>query len=129
MRHGRSARCLAAAAQICLEGTKKAFDFSGVLFEHQVGLTEEQVYILAAPYLSRTDLDRCARNPATRAKLDDDLVLAYRAHAQGVPLVLVNGRRGTSFGPFLHAMILTRGAVFHPAFEALPEPNPRADLR
>lgn len=128
-RHGRSARCLAAAAQICLERHEKASDFSGTLFAHQVGLTEEKVYELAAPYLPRPDLERCVGSPETRGKLADDLAFAYRYHPRGVPLVLVNGRRGTSFGPFLHALVLTRGAAFHPAFEALPEPNTRVHLR
>lgn len=127
-RHGRSPRCLAAAAQICLERHEKAFEFSASLFENQVGLTEKQIYDLAAPYLSRSDLERCSESRATRAKLEDDLALAYRYHARGVPLVLVNGRRGTSFETFLHAMVLTRGAASHPAFSALPEPVRRADL-
>ena len=126
--HGRPVRCLAAAAQICLENDEKAFEFSSELFANQVGLTEGQVYQLAEPYSSRPELARCVESPETRAKLADDLALAYRYHTGGVPLVLVNGRRGTSFGPFLHAMVLTRGAASHPAFSALPEPVRRADL-
>ncbi|HBL31605.1 MAG TPA: hypothetical protein DD490_32690 [Acidobacteria bacterium] len=129
VRHGRSARCMAASVAICLERSKNAAELVGALFENQAGLTEERVYELATPYLSRTSLERCVGSPETRAKLADDLELAYRYHAKGLPLVLVNGRRGTSFGPFLHAMVLTRGAAFHPAFEALPEPNTRVDLR
>lgn len=127
-RHGRSARCLAALAQICLEGREKAFEFSSALFENQAALNEEKVYALAAPYRSRPDLERCIGSPETRAKLAEDLALAYRHQAGGVPLVLVNGRRGTSFGPFLDAMVLTRGEAFHPAFDALPEPNSRVDM-
>lgn len=128
-RHGRSSRCLAASAQICLEGYEKAFEFSSALFENQAALNEEKVYALAAPYLARPDLERCIGSPETRVKLAEDLALAYRHQADGVPLVLVNGRRGTSFGPFLSAMVLTRGEAFHPAFDALPEPNPRSGLR
>ena len=128
-KHGRSARCLAASAQICLEGFEKAFEFSSALFENQASLNEERVYALAAPYLSRPDLERCIGSPETGAKLAEDLALAYRHQADGVPLVLVNGRRGTSFGPFLHAMVLTRGEAYHPAFDALPEPNSRVRLR
>jgi serine/threonine-protein kinase len=127
--HWRSARCLAAAAQICLERHEKAFEFSSALFENQASLSDEKIYELAAPYLPQPDLERCVRSAATQAKLADDLALAYRYYAKGVPLVLVNGRQGTSFGPFLNAMVLTRGAAFHPAFKALPEPNPRVDLR
>lgn len=129
VRHGRSARCLAAAAQICLERHEKAFEFAGALFNNQAALTEKQVYELAAPYVSWPDLERCVESPNTQAKLADDLTLAYRYHPKGVPLVLVNGRRGTSFEPFLRAMVLTRGVAAHPAFDVLPEPNPRANLR
>ena len=43
-------------------------------------------------------------------------------------MVVVNGRRGTSVGPFLYAMVLTGGAGANPAFDALPPPNPRARL-
>lgn len=129
VRHGRSARCLAAAAQICLERHEKAFEFAGALFNNQAALTEKQVYELAAPYVSRPDLERCVESPATQAKLADDLALAYRYHPRGVPLVLVNGRRGTSFEPFLHAMALTRGVASHPSFSALPKPIRRPDLR
>ncbi|MES1241219.1 MAG: thioredoxin domain-containing protein [Acidobacteriota bacterium] len=128
-RHGRSARCLAAAAQICLERHEKLFDFTSALFENQTAMTEEKVYDLAAPYISRSDLERCAGNPQTQAKLADDLAFAHRYHPRGVPLVLVNGHRGTSFEPFLKAVVLTRGTAFHPAFETLPEPIPRSDLR
>lgn len=128
-KHGRSARCLAAVAQICMERHEKAFEFASALFENQTGLTEEKVYDLAAPYVSRPDLERCAGSPQTQAKLADDLAFAHRYRPRGVPLVVVNGHRGTSFGPFLKAVVLTRGAAFHPAFETLPEPIPRSDLR
>lgn len=124
-KHGRSPRCLAASAQICLEGYEKAFEFTSALFESQAALNEEKVYALAAPYLARPGLERCIASPETRAKLAEDLALAYRHQVDGVPLVLVNGRRGTSFGPFLYAMVLTRGEAFHPAFDALPEPISR----
>lgn len=125
---GRSARCLAAVAQICLEKQEKAFEFSGKLFENQRDLTEEKVFQFAAPYLSRPDLERCIGSQETKAKLEDDIELANRFRARGTPLVVVNGRRGTSFGPFLHVMILSGGAAFHPALKALPAPNSRVEL-
>ena len=92
-------------------------------------MTEETVYELAASYIAQPDLERCISSPETQAKLAEDIALAYRCRAKGVPLVLVNGRRGTSSEPFLHAMVLTRGSAFHAAFDALPEPIPRTDLR
>lgn len=128
-KHGRSARCLAATVQICLERHEKAFELASALFGNQTDLTEEKVYDLAASYISRSDLERCTSSPQTQAKLEDDLAFAYRYRPRGVPLVVVNGHRGTSFGPFLKAVVLTRGAAFHPAFETLPEAIPRSDFR
>ena len=43
-------------------------------------------------------------------------------------LVLVNGRKATSFPPFLYAMVLTGGHTDHPAFATLPAANPSAQL-
>ena len=126
--NGRSARCLAAVAQICLEKHEKAFEFSGKLFENQRDLTEEKVYQFAAPYISRPDLERCIGSQETKAKLADDIELANRFRARGTPLVVVNGRRGTSFKPFLHVMVLSGGAAYHPALKALPVPNSRVEL-
>jgi serine/threonine-protein kinase len=63
-------------------------------------------------------------SPATDARLQEDIRLASSYEVEGTPLVLVNGRKGTSFGPFLYAMVLTRGSPDHPSFAALPPPNP-----
>ena len=49
---------------------------------------------------------------------------ATRHEFEGTPLVLVNGRKGSAFGPFLYAMVLTEGRPDHPAFGALPAPKP-----
>ncbi len=121
-------RCLAAKAQICLEGNEKAFAFSSSLFENQKSLTGEKIFELAAPYMPRAGLEACLESETTRQKLEADVALASRFQPDGTPLVLVNGRRGTSFGPFLYAMILTRGEASHLAFDALPPPNPQAHL-
>ena len=48
--------------------------------------------------------------------------------SDGTPIVAVNGRRGTSYGPFLYAMILTQGDGENPAFDVLPAGNPAAHL-
>ena len=45
----------------------------------------------------------------TAAKLDDDVRYAGEYTPDGTPIVLINGRLGASFGPFLFAMIVTRG--------------------
>jgi serine/threonine-protein kinase len=127
---GRSdpVRCLAAKAKICLAGNEAAGAFTGALFQKQKGLTSDQVFALAAPYLPRRALEACVASPATRERLAEDIDLASRTHADGTPIVLVNGRRGTSFGPFLYAMVLTRSRPDHPAFAALPPANPSAHL-
>jgi serine/threonine-protein kinase len=121
-------RCLAARAQICLEGRPGAFEFAGELFARQKALTPEIVFESAAPHLPRAELEACLASPETEAKLRSDVETAERHHLDGTPLVLVNGRKGTSFGPFLYAMVLTGGGPDHPAFDALPAPNPNAHV-
>lgn len=121
-------RCLVASARICLEGRPGAAAFTRATFERQATLTREQVFELAAPHLPRQELEACVASADARRKLEDDVALASRFDSDGTPIVVVNGRKGTSFGPFLFAMVLTGGADSHPAFEALPPPNPRAHL-
>jgi len=117
-------RCLAARAQICMEGTGHAFEYSGALFRVQASLTPEMVYQLATPYLDRAELESCIDSPETAAKLADDLAFAWHFEPRGTPLVLVDGRQGTAFGPFLYAMVLAGGDPEHPAFAVLPPPSP-----
>ena len=127
-RRGDPVRCLAARANICLEGHEKASEFTAALFEAQEGLTPEKVHALAAPYLPRPDLERCLASPETARRLAEDVEAGARYHPDGTPIVAVNGRRGTSFGPFLYAMVLTGGADSHPAFASLPAANPQAHI-
>jgi serine/threonine-protein kinase len=130
MMRGKSdpVRCLAAKARICLEGKEGAPAYAAALFQNQKGLTSEQVFSLAAPYMPRSALEACVGSPAAAGRLADDIALASQTDADGTPIVLVNGRRGTSFGPFLFAMVLTRGDADNPAFAALPPANPAAHL-
>jgi serine/threonine-protein kinase len=121
-------RCLAAKAKICLEGKEGAVAFTAALFRRQRGLQTDQVFALAEPYMPRPALEACVSSPATASRLADDVSLASRTDPDGTPIVLVNGRRGTSFGPFLYAMVLTGGEADHPAFAGLPPPNPAAHL-
>lgn len=122
------ASCLAAAAQICLEGNDKLFELSGKLFENQQSLTPDLVYDLAAPYMPKDQLKACVESPETKKKLDDDIAYALRHELEGTPLVVINGKKGTGFGPFLYSMILTGGVGKHPAFAELPAPNPHAHM-
>jgi serine/threonine-protein kinase len=125
---GDDVRCVAAAARICMESSGREPEFTGALFARQQGLTREAVFEIAGPYMPREKLAACIASPATRGQLEQDIAAASQYDSDGTPIVAVNGRRGTSFGPFLYAMILTRGNPEHPAFDALPPGNPAAHL-
>jgi hypothetical protein len=73
-------------------------------------------------------MEACMASPATRGRLEEDAILGSRFDADGTPIVAVNGKKGTSFGPFLYAIVLARGDAGHPAFRGLPAPNPQAHI-
>ena len=125
---GDDVRCVAARARICIEPTGKEPEFAGKLFANQKNLTREKVFELAAPYIARDALSGCLADSATRGSLDRDIAAAAQFDSDGTPIVAVNGRRGTSFGPFLYAMVLTKGNPDHPAFDELPPGNAAAHL-
>jgi len=125
---GDDVRCVAAKARICVEPTGREPEFAAALFASQKGLTREKVLELAAPFLPKASLGACLEAPATATRLEEDIAAAARTDSDGTPIVLVNGRRGTSFGPFLYAMVLTKGNPEHPAFDSLPAGNPAAHL-
>ena len=121
-------RCVAAHAQICFEGHEKRDEFVTALYENQATLTEDGVYELASAHVPRPELEACVGSADTARKLREDIEAALPYDADGTPIVVVNGRRGTSFGPFLLATVLTHGGDSHPAFASLPAPNPQAHL-
>ena len=121
-------RCLAARARLCAEGQPGAHAYANALFAVQEKLTEADVKRLAAEHVPGVKLDACVASPDTERKLQEDITLALEHELEGTPLVLVNGRRGTSFGPFLYAMIVTGGSPDDPAFRDLPPPNPQAHI-
>ncbi len=125
---GDDVRCAAAKARICMEPTGKEPQFAAALFAAQKGLTREKVFEIAAPFMPRPALTACMDSAATLAKLQEDTMAAASFDSDGTPIVAVNGRKGTSFGPFLYAMVLTRGNPDHPSFEALPPGDPTAHL-
>jgi serine/threonine-protein kinase len=127
-RPAESERCIAAKARICLEANPGAEEYAGRLFENQKGLTTAAVYELAEPYRSRKELEACVGSARTKARLEEDVQFASRFDSDGTPIVAVNGRKGTSFGPFLLAMVLAGGNAGHPAFDALPPGNPAAHI-
>jgi serine/threonine-protein kinase len=121
-------RCLAARARICVEGRPGATAYAGRLFGKQETLSTADVYALAEAVMPRRELEACVARPETSEKLQSDIELATRYQIDGTPLVLLNGRKATSFPPFLYAMVLTGGRTDHPAFATLPAPNPSAHL-
>ena len=126
--NGDDVRCAAAKSRICMEPTGKEPQFAAALFAAQKGLTREKVLAIAAPFMPLTALTACMDSAPTRAKLEEDITAAGAFDSDGTPIVAINGRKGTSFGPFLYAMILTRANPEHPAFEALPPGDPTAHL-
>ena len=121
-------RCLAARARICVEGRPGAMAYAGRLFGKQETLSTADVYALAEGVMPRRELEACVGRAETSEKLQSDIELAARYQIDGTPLVLVNGRKATSFPPFLYAMVLTGGRTDHPAFATLPAANPSAPL-
>jgi hypothetical protein len=114
-------RCLAAQAKICLEGREGALDYAKRLYVRQNGLSEEDVYSQAEPWMSREELAACVASDETAAKLADDVAWAMENGIEGTPLVLINGRRVAPFGPLLYALVLTGGDPSNPVFDRLPQ--------
>ncbi|HSE62226.1 MAG TPA: thioredoxin domain-containing protein [Thermoanaerobaculia bacterium] len=121
-------RCVAAKARICLEPSGNEPKLAEALFARQKGLTREKVFEIAAPFMPRPALEACIAAPETAAKLAEDISAASRYDSDGTPIVVVNGRKGTSFGPFLYTIIQTRGDADHPALSVLPPGDPGAHL-
>jgi len=129
MRRGDApVRCLAARVEICLERKPGAYAFAGTLFERQKDLRAETVMAIAQTHAPRAELDACLASPDTDAKLASDIQEAAAHGVEGTPLVLINGRRGVAYGPFLYAMVLTKGSADNAAFDALPPPSPQAHV-
>lgn len=121
-RSGDPARCLAAQAAVCAEGRTDVKAFTGELFARGETLDEAGVRDLVASKLG-ADGTACLAAPATLERVRADAAAALPFELDGTPLVVVNGRVGTSFPPFLEAMVLAGGNPDHPAFAALPQPN------
>jgi protein-disulfide isomerase len=116
-------RCLAARSAICLEGRAEAFAYAGSIYHHQGSLDEEKVVQLAEPILTKNELVSCVNDPATNAKLQEDIAWAMEHDLHGTPLVLLNGKKASSFVPLLYALILMQGDAEHEVFSELPEPE------
>ncbi len=127
-KQGDDVRCVAAKLRICAEPTGKEPDLASALFEKQEGLTGNAAMSIASRFLSPDQMDSCFASAKVKEELQQDIAAAAHFDSDGTPIVAVNGRKGTSFAPFLYAIVLTRGKPNHPAFDALPPGNPNAHL-
>lgn len=118
-----SVRCLAAKVRICLEGTEESREFGERMFADQLSLSPERLLELARPYIDPEALRTCIHSEETAQKLARDIAYAMRHDIQGTPLVLINGRKGSAFPPFLLAVIGAGADLNHPAFRLLPKPR------
>ncbi len=120
---GEGVRCLAAKVRICLEGNSGLSEFNERMFADQLSLDSEKLMRLATPYMDKAQLLACVESEETENKLLADIAYAIRHGIQGTPMVLINGRKGSAFPPFLLAVISARADPKHPAFEILPKPR------
>lgn len=125
---GDDVRCVSAKLRIAAEPLGKEPQLAAALFEKQEGLTHDKALQIASRFLTKDQIQAALSSPAVEATLQQDIATAARFDSDGTPIVALNGQKGTSFGPFLYAMVLTRGNPDHPAFDALPPGNPTAHL-
>ncbi|NTX03457.1 thioredoxin domain-containing protein [Myxococcus sp. CA051A] len=119
-----SVRCVAAKAQICLEGAPDFWELREKLFAAQAVLDTERVMEIASSgSMSRMQLDACISSAATAAKIQEDTSYALRYQFTGTPLVVVNGRQAMPSAPFLYALVMADGNPSAPAFDVLPPPR------
>ncbi|WP_408889160.1 thioredoxin domain-containing protein [Myxococcus faecalis] len=117
-------RCVAAKAQICLEGASDFWELREKLFAAQAMLDTERVMEIASSgSMSRSQLESCLASADTAAKLQEDTSYALRYHFTGTPLVVVNGRQALPSAPFLYALVMAEGNPSAPAFDVLPPPR------
>jgi protein-disulfide isomerase len=114
------ARCAAALAQICLEGSPGFAKLRGELF-HAAGRlhSREDVLSFLKGKAPTARLEACMDSPDALARLHADIALADSYGIRGTPFFLLNGKT-VGFSPsFWTAMVLAGGDAQHPAFEAL----------
>lgn len=125
-RRGDPTRCLAARAAACFEGRPDALAFAGEMFAEAETLDVARVRALASARLGPQASCLDGAEALARVRADVDAAMGFGI--EGTPLVVLNGRTGTSFPPFLEAMVLAGGNPDHPSFAALPPANPSAHL-
>ena len=125
---GSGTRCLAAKAQICLEGAPDEAALREKMFANQRSLTTREAVldVLSSGSVARTQLETCVANPDTARKMLEDILYAKQHDLRGTPLVIINGREAMANPTFLYALILASGDPNAEAFRALPPPEMRA---
>ncbi|HEX8437227.1 thioredoxin domain-containing protein [Archangium sp.] len=120
-------RCLAAKAQVCLEGAPDFWSLREKLFAEQATLSSGKVMdILSSGSVERSQLEECVARQETGRKIVEDVEYAMKHHLEGTPLVVINGRTAPPIEPFLYAIILADGDANAAAFSLLPQPQPQA---
>jgi serine/threonine-protein kinase len=119
-------RCLGPRIMICLEKNDGYARARNRIFEAQQSLTKDLLYQIATEEsrMSRADLEKCANDPATAEKVNQDIAYAMEYGLEGTPLVVVNGKTATPLPPYLYSIIAASGDINHPAFSNLPAPRP-----
>ena len=125
---GSGTRCLAAKAQICLEGAPDEAALREKMFANQRALTTREAVldVLSSGSVARTQLEACVANPDTARKVLEDILYAKQHDLRGTPLVIINGREAMANPTFLYALILASGDPNAEAFRTLPPPEMRA---
>ncbi|MEM6796642.1 MAG: vitamin K epoxide reductase family protein [Acidobacteriota bacterium] len=123
IRGPEQARCTAAKARICMETHPERTAFEETLYRNQHHMEIDQVFELAATYVDPGALKTCIDSPETEAKLARDVTQAWIYRPSGTPLVLVNGKQTSPFGPFLYLLTLAGGDISHPAVAQLMPPS------
>jgi protein-disulfide isomerase len=122
--NGGEVRCAAARAQICLEPSPGYEAAREKMFAEQRSLTAARVMDIATEAgMARPALEACLADPATQAKLEQDVRYALSHRLEGTPLVVLNGRKAQAFGPLIYSLALVRGDASSPAFAGLPPPR------
>jgi serine/threonine-protein kinase len=120
-----SVRCMAAQAQVCLEGAPDYWALREKLFAAQAMLDTERVMEIASSgSMPLMQLQACMSSAETAAKIREDVTYAMRHHIEGTPLVVVNGRQAMPSAPLLYALVMADGNPSAPAFDVLPPPRP-----
>jgi protein-disulfide isomerase/uncharacterized membrane protein len=125
MTDGSGTRCLAAKAQICLEGAPDYWELREQLFAAQSALRPETIMTIASSgSVSRSQLEACVNSAETASRLQEDVEYAKQHDIHATPLVVVNGRSVPPSVPFLYALVMSDGDANAPAFKVLPAPRP-----